>query len=51
LLEKRQGFKIASPEEIAFCWGFIDGRQLEKAIMKLGKSDYGRYLRGILAEA
>ncbi|MET0248614.1 MAG: glucose-1-phosphate thymidylyltransferase RfbA [Sphingobium sp.] len=50
VLEKRQGFKIASPEEIAFRQGFIDGPQLEKAIQKLGKSDYGRYLRGILAE-
>jgi glucose-1-phosphate thymidylyltransferase len=51
VLEKRQGFKIASPEEIAFRQGFIDGSQLEKAIVKLGKSDYGRYLRRILAEA
>ncbi|EXS68689.1 glucose-1-phosphate thymidylyltransferase RfbA [Sphingobium sp. Ant17] len=51
VLEKRQGFKIASPEEIAFRQGFIDGPQLEKAIVKLGKSDYGRYLKGILAES
>ena len=50
VLEKRQGFKIASPEEIAYRQGFIDGAGLEKAIGKLGKSDYGRYLRGILAE-
>jgi glucose-1-phosphate thymidylyltransferase len=50
VLEKRQSFKIASPEEIAFRQGFIDGPQLEQAIVKLGKSDYGRYLRGILAE-
>ncbi len=50
VLEKRQGFKIASPEEIAFRQGFIDGPQLEQAIVKLGKSDYGRYLRGVLAE-
>lgn len=50
ILEKRQGFKIASPEEIAFRHGFIDGQQLEKAIVKLGKSDYGNYLRAILAE-
>jgi glucose-1-phosphate thymidylyltransferase len=51
VLEKRQGFKIASPEEIAFRRGFIDRAQLERAIGKLGKSDYGQYLRGILAEA
>ncbi len=48
VLEKRQGFKIASPEEIAYRQGFIDGPQLEQAIDKLGKSDYGRYLSGIL---
>ncbi len=50
LLEKRQGFKIASPEEIAYRQGFIDTAGLEKTIVKLGKSDYGRYLRGILTE-
>lgn len=48
ILEKRQGFKIASPEEIAFRQGFIDASGLERTIGKLGKSDYGRYLRGIL---
>ncbi|WP_278987346.1 glucose-1-phosphate thymidylyltransferase RfbA [Sphingobium yanoikuyae] len=50
VLEKRQGFKIAAPEEIAFRRGFIDATGLEKAIGKLGKSDYGRYLRAILTE-
>jgi len=50
ILEKRQGFKIASPEEIAFRQSFIDAGQLEQAIGRLGKSDYGRYLRGILNE-
>lgn len=51
VLEKRQGFKIASPEEIAFRQGFIGVTELEQAIAKLGKSDYGRYLQGILTEA
>lgn len=51
VLEKRQGFKIASPEEIAFRQGFIDESQLEQAIDKLGKSEYGRYLRRIVADA
>ena len=51
VLEKRQGFKIASPEEIAFRQGFIGVAELERAISKLGKSDYGRYLQGILSEA
>ncbi len=47
-LEKRQGFKIASPEEIAFDQGFIDAVQLENLAGALGKSEYGAYLRGIL---
>lgn len=50
VLEKRQGFKIASPEEIAFRQGFIGAGELEAAIGKLGKSDYARYLGRILAE-
>jgi glucose-1-phosphate thymidylyltransferase len=48
VLEKRQGFKIASPEEIALRQGFIGNTEMSKAIEKHGKSDYGRYLRGIL---
>lgn len=48
VLEKRQGFKIASPEEIAFHQRFIDASGLERAISKLGKSAYGQYLRQIL---
>ena len=48
VLEKRQGFMIASPEEIAFRKGFIDRAQMERAIDLLGKSDYGRYLRRVV---
>lgn len=48
VLEKRQGVKIASPEEIAFRQGFIGEVEMRQAIEKHGKSDYGRYLRGIL---
>ena len=50
-LERRQGTKIACPEEIAFRMGFIDQRGLEAAIGKLGKSDYARYLRTLETEA
>ena len=50
VLEKRQGFKIAAPEEIAFRQGFIDAAELERAIVRLGKSEYGRYLRGVMTE-
>lgn len=49
VLEKRQGFKIASPEEIAFRQSFIDAAQLEQAIGRLGKSDYARYLQQVLS--
>src|SRR4051794_20627747 len=49
-LERRQGMKIACPEEIAFRMGFIDRAKLEGAILKLGKSDYARYLRRIAEE-
>lgn len=48
-LEKRQGFKIACPEEIAWRMGFIDDAGLERAIAKLGKGDYPKYLHQILA--
>ena len=47
-LEKRQGFKIACPEEIAFNQGFINQAQLEGLADSLGKSDYGRYLRTVV---
>jgi glucose-1-phosphate thymidylyltransferase len=49
-LEKRQGFKIACPEEIAFDQGFIDTAQMEAVVAALGKSDYGRYLRKTVLE-
>ena len=49
-LERRQGTKIACPEEIAFRMGFIDERQLNACVEKLGKSDYARYLRGVAAD-
>ena len=49
-LERRQGTKIACPEEIAFRMGFIDERKLGVAIEKLGKSDYATYLRAVAKE-
>jgi glucose-1-phosphate thymidylyltransferase len=50
-LERRQGTKIACPEEIAFRMGFIDEAKLNRAIDKLGKSDYAAYLRAVAKEA
>ena len=49
-IERRQGLKIACPEEIAFHLGLIDAAQLERLAATLGKSDYGRYLRRLLDE-
>ena len=44
-LERRQGMKIACPEEIAWRNGFIDDAELERAIGRLGKGEYAAYLR------
>jgi len=44
-LERRQGMKIACPEEIAWRNGFIDDAGLERAISRLGKGEYASYLR------
>ena len=43
-LEKRQGFRIACPEEVAFRQGFISREQLIGEGARLGKSAYGQYL-------
>lgn len=50
-LEKRQGFKIACPEEIAFQKGFIDADGMQRLIDPLGKSAYGAYLRSVVESA
>jgi glucose-1-phosphate thymidylyltransferase len=44
ILERRQGLKIACPEEIAFVQGFITRDQLIEAANRSGKSTYGQYL-------
>jgi len=48
-LEKRQGLKVACPEEVAWRQGWIDDAQLERCAAALGKSSYGQYLRGLVA--
>jgi glucose-1-phosphate thymidylyltransferase len=47
-LEKRQGLKVACPEEIAWRQQWIDAAQLEKLAAPLLKSGYGRYLMRLL---
>ena len=47
-IEKRQGLKIACPEEIAYRAGYIDAAQLERLAAALDNSGYGKYLRGVL---
>ena len=49
-MEKRQGLKIAAPEEIAWRFGWIDSAQLEKLGQILAKNGYGQYLLGLLKE-
>jgi glucose-1-phosphate thymidylyltransferase len=49
-LEKRQGLKIASPEEIAYRMGFITRSQLEALAQPLIKSGYGKYLLQLIEE-
>jgi glucose-1-phosphate thymidylyltransferase len=49
-IERRQGLKIACPEEIAFRMGYIDAAQLERLAEPMKKNAYGRYLLDVLRE-
>ena len=49
-IERRQGLKIACPEEIAYRSGYIDATQMERLAHALGKSSYGQYLLQLLRE-
>jgi glucose-1-phosphate thymidylyltransferase len=47
-LERRQGLKVACPEEIAWRAGWIDDAQLQRLAAPLAKTGYGRYLLSLL---
>ena len=49
-LEKRQGLKIACPEEIAFHRGYISASELEALAHSMNRNAYGRYLLSLLKD-
>lgn len=49
-MERRQGLKIACPEEISFRAGWIDAEQLERLAQPMLKNGYGQYLQNLLKE-
>ena len=49
-IERRQGLKIACPEEIAYRMGYIDAAQLERLAQPMRKNSYGQYLLAVLRE-
>jgi glucose-1-phosphate thymidylyltransferase len=49
-IERRQGLKIACPEEIAYRMGYIDAQQLERLAHPMKKNAYGQYLLAVMKE-
>ena len=49
-IERRQGLKIACPEEMAWRMGFISAAKLRALARQMGKSGYGEYLLRVLSE-
>jgi glucose-1-phosphate thymidylyltransferase len=49
-IEKRQGLKIACPEEIAYRMGYISAEDVERLAVPMSKNGYGQYLLSVLRE-
>jgi glucose-1-phosphate thymidylyltransferase len=49
-IEKRQGLKVACPEEIAYRMGYIKATELETLAAGMGNNSYAQYLRSILRD-
>jgi len=49
-IEKRQGLKVACPEEIAYRLGYINAEEVKALAAKIAKSSYGQYLLRLLEE-
>ncbi|MBS0231916.1 MAG: glucose-1-phosphate thymidylyltransferase RfbA [Proteobacteria bacterium] len=49
-IERRQGLKIACPEEIALRMGFLERAEMEPWLSRLGKGPYADYVRRVMAE-
>lgn len=50
-IERRQGCKVACPEEVAYHMGFLQAEGVLEAAHSLGKSPYAEYLRKLISEA
>ncbi|RKG87871.1 glucose-1-phosphate thymidylyltransferase RfbA [Corallococcus terminator] len=48
IIERRQGLKVACPEEIAFRMGYIDDKQLAALAAPMRKNEYGQYLLDLI---